>query len=88
MELKGEDYTQLEFIVPFDSVGKFKNFTNTDFSNYKRKSRITADTALKLSKFYEKFCLGLQNDFDIEERKLNKQNDLNEIKQYKNENVS
>ncbi len=57
----------------------------------KGKRRITADTALRLSKFFgnsAKFWLGLQDDFDIEEGKLNKQNDLNDIKQYQNENVA
>ena len=36
----------------------------------KGRGRITADTALRLSKFFgtsSKFWLGLQNDFDIEE---------------------
>jgi len=40
------------------------------------KRRITADTALRFSKFFNnsaKFWLGLQNDFDIEE-------EMNEIK--------
>ena len=38
--------------------------------------RITADTALRLSKYFgnsAKFWLGLQDDFDIEEEKENKQ---------------
>ena len=47
--------------------------------------RITADTALRLSKFFgnsAKFWLGLQDDFDIEDEKAHKQKDLNSIKQY------
>lgn len=39
--------------------------------------RITADTALRLSKFFgnsAKFWLGLQDDFDIEDEKIHKQN--------------
>lgn len=47
--------------------------------------RITADTALRLSKFFgnsAKFWLGLQDDFDIEEEKTNKSKDLNAIKQF------
>jgi len=39
----------------------------------KGKRRITADTALRLSKYFgtsTKFWLGIQNDFDIEEEKL------------------
>ncbi len=38
----------------------------------KCRRRITADTALRLSKYFNnsaKFWLGLQNDFDIEEEK-------------------
>jgi addiction module HigA family antidote len=40
----------------------------------KGRRRITADTALRLAKFFgtsSKFWLGLQNDFDIEEEKRN-----------------
>ena len=57
----------------------------------KGKRRITADTALRLSKFFgnsAKFWLGLQDDYDIEEGKLNKQNDFDEIIRFKNENVA
>ena len=45
--------------------------------------RITADTALRLSKFFgnsPRFWLGLQNDFDLEEEGTQKENELNEIK--------
>ncbi|MEI6087456.1 MAG: HigA family addiction module antitoxin [Bacteroidota bacterium] len=51
----------------------------------KCRRRITADTALRLSKYFNnsaKFWLGLQNDFDIEEEKGQLVNDLNSIKQY------
>jgi addiction module HigA family antidote len=51
----------------------------------KCRRRITADTALRLSKYFNnsaKFWLGLQNDFDIEEEKSQLENDLNLIKQY------
>ena len=47
--------------------------------------RITADTALRLSKFFgnsAKFWLGLQDDFDIEDELIHKQKDLKIIKQY------
>ncbi|MEM0518675.1 MULTISPECIES: HigA family addiction module antitoxin [Aequorivita] len=53
--------------------------------------RITADTALRLSKYFDnsaKFWLGLQNDFDIEEEKENKEKELNEIKQHAGKNVA
>ena len=46
--------------------------------------RITADTALRLSKYFgnsAKFWLGMQDDFDIEEGKDSKELELNEIKQ-------
>jgi len=45
--------------------------------------RITADTALRLSKFFgnsPRFWLGLQNDYDLEEEGIQKENELNEIK--------
>ncbi len=47
--------------------------------------RITADTALRLAKYFgnsAKFWLGLQDDFDIEEEKNQKSGILNAIKQY------
>lgn len=53
--------------------------------------RITADTALRLSKYFgnsAKFWLGLQNDFDIEEEIKNKEKELSEIKQHGDKNVA
>ncbi|MEX2336776.1 MAG: HigA family addiction module antitoxin [Fulvivirga sp.] len=53
----------------------------------KAKRRITADTALRLSKFFgtsAKFWLGLQDDYDLEEEANTKQNELNSIKQIEN----
>ncbi|MEO5789820.1 MAG: HigA family addiction module antitoxin [Gelidibacter sp.] len=53
--------------------------------------RITADTALRLSKYFgnsAKFWLGIQNDYDIEEEKENKEKELNEIKQYVDKNLA
>jgi addiction module HigA family antidote len=47
--------------------------------------RITADTALRLSKYFgnsPKFWLGLQDDFDIEEEMNNKADSLNSIQLY------
>lgn len=49
----------------------------------KGRRRITADTALRLSKYFgtsTKFWLGLQNDFDIEEEKRNIKKELELIK--------
>ena len=85
-----------EFLMPLKitayRLSKSLKIPQTRISQIiKGKRRITADTALRLSKFFgnsAKFWLGLQDDYDIEEGKLNKQNDLDEIKQYKNENVA
>lgn len=52
--------------------------------------RITADTALRLSKYFgnsAKFWLGMQDDYDIEEEKESKEVELNEIKHFENNNV-
>ena len=53
--------------------------------------RITADTALRLSKYFgnsAKFWLGLQYDYDIEEERFLKESELNEIKHFENNNVA
>ena len=53
--------------------------------------RITADTALRLSKYFgnsAKFWLGLQDDYDLEEEKASKGSELNEIKHYENKNIA
>ena len=53
--------------------------------------RITADTALRLSKYFgnsAKFWLGMQDDYDIEEEKESKEVELNEIKHFENNNVA
>lgn len=53
--------------------------------------RITADTALRLSKYFgnsAKFWLGIQNDYDIEERKKIKENELNKIKRFEIEPIT
>ncbi len=49
--------------------------------------RVTADTALRFSKFFgttAKFWLGLQNDFDIEEEHAAKSQELESIKELNN----
>jgi len=48
--------------------------------------RITADTALRVSRYFgtsAKFWLGLQDDFDLEEETRNNKKELNEIKKLK-----
>ena len=45
--------------------------------------RVTADTALRLSKYFgtsAKFWLGLQDDYDLEEESRANKKELNEIK--------
>ena len=48
----------------------------------KKRRRITADTALRLSRYFgnsAKFWLGLQDDYDIEEERINKKDELDSI---------
>jgi addiction module HigA family antidote len=57
----------------------------------KGRRRITADTALRLSKYFgnsAKFWLGLQDDFDIEEEREEKKTELDGIEKYQNINVA
>jgi antitoxin HigA-1 len=85
-----------EFLIPLEisayKLSKNLNIPQTRISQIiKGKRRITADTALRLSKFFgttAKFWLGLQDDYDIEEEKLSKQKELEDIKKFKNENVA
>ncbi|HPG56795.1 MAG TPA: HigA family addiction module antitoxin [Candidatus Wallbacteria bacterium] len=49
------------------------------------KRRITADTALRLSKFFgttAQFWMGLQDDFDLEEEKIKIEIELNSIQKF------
>jgi addiction module HigA family antidote len=65
-----------EFLTPFNitayKLAKDIEIPQTRVSEIiKGKRRITADTALRLSKYFgnsAKFWLGLQDDFDIEEQ--------------------
>lgn len=65
-----------EFLTPFNitayKLAKDIEIPQTRISEIlKGKRRITADTALRLSKYFgnsAKFWLGLQDDFDIEEQ--------------------
>ena len=50
-----------------------------------KKRRITADTALRLSKFFgttAQFWMGLQDDYDLEEEKIKIENELNSINKF------
>lgn len=53
----------------------------------KGKRRITADTAIRLSRFFgtsDKFWLGLQDDYDLEEEKSLKKSEFDSIIQIEN----
>ncbi len=57
----------------------------------KKSRRISADTALRLSKFFEnspQFWLGLQNDYDLEEETKIKSKELNSIHSWNEVNAS
>ena len=77
-----------EFLFPLEisayKLSKDIGIPQTRISEIiKGNRRITADTALRLSKYFgnsAKFWLGLQDDFDIEEEKNNKKNVLATIK--------
>ncbi|HVO75157.1 MAG TPA: HigA family addiction module antitoxin, partial [Ignavibacteriaceae bacterium] len=66
-----------EFLQPLNvtayRLAKETKIAQTRISEIiKKKRRITADTALRFSKFFgnsPEFWLGLQNDFDLEEEK-------------------
>ena len=79
-----------EFLIPLEITGyrlsKDIGIPQTRVSEIvKGNRRITADTALRLSKYFgnsAKFWLGLQDDFDIEEERNQKKTELNAIKQH------
>ena len=78
-----------EFLLPLEisayKLSKDIGIPQTRISSIiKGNRRITADTALRLSKYFgnsAKFWLGLQDDFDIEEETNEKKAELNAIKQ-------
>jgi addiction module HigA family antidote len=77
-----------EFLIPFNitayKLAKDIEIPQTRISEIiKGNRRITADTALRLSKYFStsaKFWLGLQDDFDIEEELLAKGTIIKSIK--------
>ena len=77
-----------EFLIPFNitayKLAKDIEIPQTRISEIiKGNRRITADTALRLSKYFgnsAKFWLGLQDDFDIEEEISSKGSTLKSIK--------
>lgn len=80
-----------EFLIPLSisayRLSKDIGIPQTRISEIiKAKRRITADTALRFSRYFgnnAKFWLGLQDDYDIEEEEMQKKAELNAIKQYK-----
>src|ERR1700761_945541 len=81
---------QEEFLIPLNitpyRLAKETRIPQTRISEIlKGNRRVTADTALRLSQFFgnsAKFCLGLQDDFDIENELVEKQGEFDEIKRF------
>lgn len=79
-----------EFLVPLKisayRLSKDIDIPQTRISEIVKGNRsITADTALRLSKYFgnsPKFWLGLQDDFDLEEENNKKSKLLSSIKKY------
>jgi addiction module HigA family antidote len=77
-----------EFLLPLEisayKLAKDLDIPQTRVSQIlKGKRRITADTALRLSKYFgnsPKFWLGLQDDYDLEEEKTTKKDIFQNIK--------
>lgn len=77
-----------EFLIPFEitayKLAKDIGIPQTRVSEIlKGNRRITADTALRLSKYFgnsAKFWLGLQDDYDLEEEANAKKSVFNSIK--------
>jgi len=79
-----------EFLIPL-KITAYRLAKNTTMAQtriseiIKGNRRITADTALRFSKYFgttPKFWLGLQDDYDIEEEKNSNHYELINIKHY------
>lgn len=78
-----------EFLIPMQisayRLAKETFLPQTRISEIiKGNRRITADTAIRFSKFFgtsEKFWLGLQDDYDLEEEKYLKEEEFNSIRE-------
>ena len=81
-----------EFLKPLEisqyRLSKELNIPQTRISEIvKGKRRISADTALRLSRYFgnsAKFWLGLQMDYDLEEFSKELESELNQIEERKN----
>jgi addiction module HigA family antidote len=77
-----------EFLIPMEisayRLAKETFLPQTRISEIiKGNRRITADTALRFSKFFgtsAKFWLGLQDDYDLEEEIIQKEREFNSIR--------
>ncbi len=86
----------LEFLEPLEisayRLSKDLKIPQTRISEIiKGRRRVTADTALRLGKYFgnsAKFWLGLQDDFDIEEEREEKKAELDSIEKFDNKNVA
>ncbi len=86
---------QEEFLIPLEisayKLSKDLKIPQTRISEIvKGKRRVTADTALRLSKYFgnsPKFWLGLQDDFDIEEGREIKNLELQSIKKFEFQDI-
>ena len=76
-----------EFLLPLEisayKLSKDLNIPQTRVSQIiKGNRRITADTALRLGKYFgmsAKFWMGLQDDYDLEEESMSKSKELEQI---------
>lgn len=88
MNIHPGEILQEEFLSPMEisayRLAKETFIPQTRVSEIiKGNRRITADTALRFAKFFgttAKFWLGIQDDYDLEEEKLNKELEINNIK--------
>jgi len=84
-EILKEDFLE-ELNISAYRLAKDTGIPQTRISQIlKNNRRITADTALRLSKYFgntPKFWLGLQDDYDLEEERINKEKELGQIKHY------
>ena len=77
-----------EFLIPLEisayRLAKETFLPQTRISAIlKGKRRVSADTALRFAKYFgttPHFWMGLQDDFDLEEERAQKHNELNDIK--------
>jgi antitoxin HigA-1 len=79
-----------EFLIPM-GISQYKLSKDLDIPQNRvsqivnQTRRITADTAMRLSKYFgtsAKFWLGLQDDFDLENELIEKSKEINMIKPF------